>query len=889
MTRQQKSPSIPPSDLGPRVGAPWPDETTSAKVSRARLGPPDGHERIVAIVAPAGYGKTTLARDWYEQLARQSKVLWIGLDAAWRDSAYFERSLLQALGQADAGSGTPFHATANTQSSVLTLLAALRLCQQPLTVFIDDVHELRQAPSLAILNHLLLSAPDHIRWVVCSRDAMGLDLSSLTARHQVRWITQRELQFEAQEVHDLIRLAWPASTEDDIDRILAMTEGWPALVQLALASPDGLHPRSGMDANVLMDSFIYERFFKQLNAEQQKILFAMAAVGEFTPQLLEALGLHQAQQAIAVGVARGILQARGRLGSESLYILHPLLAERALEGLASASDGDAQTLRLRSAQWWRARGEMHRAVRMALATDNAQLASAYLLECADQLVLVEGRHETFLDLLAQIERHACELAPTLMSHAAWSWIFLRRYPEAEGWLTRIETICAQQETPQAKDVLHTTSLQRAVMAGLRDDATQAETYARQWLTQAGNELTIYHGAAHGVLAFAEKCHSRFQNAMESLRLAQQVFEAVRSPYALLWAHALTAVTLLKAGRHRDALADTAAALSKFPVTAAGAAGQVAVLRAVRAYILYERGQLAEALIETEAALPLLPHQGVVDSMIAGYLAAVRLQATRGDLSAALDAAAEGERVGATRDFPRLQLTMVAERALLLLRAGDVDSAVRMATEHGLVPQQPTTHLHRDKAERLWVRVELARQQPERALPWVEASLARAQQTQQSYKLAELLMLRARVLARLGQQQEAEDVMIDSLRLAATHGYQRLYLDEGPEVMALLRTTAERPRAPTAALAYARAMLDIQAPAPQPTPQVAPALAPPTERERQILQLAAEGLSNSEVAAQLVLTEGTVKWHLHNLYAKLGVRNRTGALKAARACGWLDQP
>jgi RNA polymerase sigma factor (sigma-70 family) len=48
----------------------------------------------------------------------------------------------------------------------------------------------------------------------------------------------------------------------------------------------------------------------------------------------------------------------------------------------------------------------------------------------------------------------------------------------------------------------------------------------------------------------------------------------------------------------------------------------------------------------------------------------------------------------------------------------------------------------------------------------------------------------------------------------------------------------------------------------------------TPRERELLLLVAEGLSNKEIARRLNLTEGTVKIHLHNAYQKLDVTNRT---------------
>ena len=48
----------------------------------------------------------------------------------------------------------------------------------------------------------------------------------------------------------------------------------------------------------------------------------------------------------------------------------------------------------------------------------------------------------------------------------------------------------------------------------------------------------------------------------------------------------------------------------------------------------------------------------------------------------------------------------------------------------------------------------------------------------------------------------------------------------------------------------------------------------TSREREIVLALAEGLSNKGVGRRLNISEGTVKVHLHNIYQKLGVKNRT---------------
>jgi len=64
------------------------------------------------------------------------------------------------------------------------------------------------------------------------------------------------------------------------------------------------------------------------------------------------------------------------------------------------------------------------------------------------------------------------------------------------------------------------------------------------------------------------------------------------------------------------------------------------------------------------------------------------------------------------------------------------------------------------------------------------------------------------------------------------------------------------------------------------------LDPLTRREYEILQLLAEGLSDQEAGEHLFLSTGTIKWHLKNIYSKLGVHKRTAAVARARAFGLI---
>jgi DNA-binding NarL/FixJ family response regulator len=66
----------------------------------------------------------------------------------------------------------------------------------------------------------------------------------------------------------------------------------------------------------------------------------------------------------------------------------------------------------------------------------------------------------------------------------------------------------------------------------------------------------------------------------------------------------------------------------------------------------------------------------------------------------------------------------------------------------------------------------------------------------------------------------------------------------------------------------------------------PVVEPPSQRELEVLALVAAGNTNREAAAALFISEATVKTHLLNIYAKLGVSDRTAAVSAAYNRGLL---
>jgi ATP/maltotriose-dependent transcriptional regulator MalT len=126
----------------------------------------------------------------------------------------------------------------------------------------------------------------------------------------------------------------------------------------------------------------------------------------------------------------------------------------------------------------------------------------------------------------------------------------------------------------------------------------------------------------------------------------------------------------------------------------------------------------------------------------------------------------------------------------------------------------------------------------------------------------------------------------------------LEADLPPEIFAAARRRGETADLKT----IASALLDELSERERPTDDVSPSsvgfgaseqiqitqplIEPLSERELEVLQLVADGLSNREIAQELVVTLGTVKKHINNIFGKLQVRSRTQAVTRARELNLL---
>ena len=170
-------------------------------------------------------------------------------------------------------------------------------------------------------------------------------------------------------------------------------------------------------------------------------------------------------------------------------------------------------------------------------------------------------------------------------------------------------------------------------------------------------------------------------------------------------------------------------------------------------------------------------------------------------------------------------------------------------------------------------------EPEPVLPLLDVIFENASERKHVRTVIRTMALKSLALQKLGRQSEALSTMENALDHAESGGYVRSILDIGPGVLDLLLImTGQKNKHPYLDELLRQTRQDA------PSAQALNAL---TDRELDVLGLIAQGMSNNDIADQLVIAVGTVKRHTANIYSKLYASNRTEAVAKARELGYLD--
>jgi LuxR family maltose regulon positive regulatory protein len=293
-----------------------------------------------------------------------------------------------------------------------------------------------------------------------------------------------------------------------------------------------------------------------------------------------------------------------------------------------------------------------------------------------------------------------------------------------------------------------------------------------------------------------------------------------------------------------------------------------------ARVLYEWNDLDTAQQHGQLSAQLAQQIEGVDAPAACGVLLARLKLARGDVVGASALLTEAEQFVHRHKFMFRMPDVAAAQVHTLLRQGDLAAAAHLAEKQDLPISQ--------------ARVHLAQGDTGEALALLEPLRGQGEAKSRADEWLKLLILQATAHHAHGEKDKALQLLSEALALAAPGGFIRLFVDEGPPMAQLLSAAAAHGIMPD----YTRKLLaafdaeEQQSESKSYLPSAQPLIEPLSQRELEVIQLIAQGLSNREIGERLFLALSTVKRHNGNIYGKLQVKRRTEAVARARELGLL---
>lgn len=664
---------------------------------------------IVSVVAPPGYGKTTLVSQWMARLRRP--VAWLTLDDHDNDPAVLLSHLAAALARVgpvpDSVWSTPAAPRGRMLAAALPrLLSEVARSERPAVLILDDVHRIVDTTALDVLAGLADHWPRRSRVVLTGRAAPSLPYGRLRAQRELLEIGPGLLALDETEVRALMEALGHRCTPEEMRGLRERTEGWAAAVYLASLAHERHADATPVEIRVsgkdrFITEYIRSELMEGLAREDVRLLIRTSVLEMMTPPLVEAVcGLPRAERRLTSLAQRNLLiQTGGENAATFRY--HHLLRDFLRDELRRQEPGTEPELHRRAATWYAAAGDVSRAVEHAIASGDTDEAAG-LITAVSLPTFYGGQSATVDHWIQSLDTKTLERHPPLAVIAGWLHLLNGRAEDADRMADIAERATVSGPPGDGSASFESQrAMLRAIMArrGPQDTLANAQLSVAQEPPQSfwrANALWLL-GSAHRLLGDTEAADAAFADAVaagaasggtSAVAMAYRAITAIeRGDWSAAERHAQqSSAELVKAG-----FEEILASLIVYAVEA-----RVAIQRS-------GRDQAQKDLVRAQIVRPLASHAAPWFAVEA-LLQLARAYLALADTAGAQLVVREAEQIARQRPQLGILTTSLHEMRRQLADASEtlIGSSTLTAAELRILPLLPTYLSFQDIAERLLI-------------------------------------------------------------------------------------------------------------------------------------------------------------------------------------------
>jgi LuxR family transcriptional regulator, maltose regulon positive regulatory protein len=859
---------------------------------------------VTLVSAPPGFGKSSLLSQWIQSKERL-RVAWLSLETSDHDWELFFRYMITAWQHIFPDAGAAALAELNTFSATDHVALANLLLNDLLAgqsaagtdhslLVLDDYHRIESAAIHETVAYLIEHLPPLCHLILLTRANPPFPVARWRSHRKIVEIREDDLRFNPEESTEYLNQTMRLHlSEDQVGTLQTRTEGWIVGLQMAALSLQGrkdalefVHNFGG--SNRFVVDYLVEEVVRQQPEEIQHFLLVTAVLDQFSAPLCDAL------LGVAAPYSQKLLE---QLEKSNLFLIalddhrqwfryHHLFADLLRVRLQQTDPAQISAILRLAAAWFADQGLWREAILYALKNKNFDLGA----DLVERAILALGREFLFSGLQALIEPFPLDLVqarPLLSLARAVVMIEISQINGIEPLLHFAEeSIQAKAPFPVQSELLGVIYIVQSWAAGLLGDSSRIKAACQQvvrWLpldAKANANALSNLGNAYYFEGNLHRLDDCWQKVLELDLSTGDVYDALdlMGNFGRVCCHKgelQRAEELFK-----RALQLLAKEHDRYPRLLGATERDYSDL-------LRERNQLEESHAMMMRSLPLNEQWGYISGRGLGYLHMGRILRAEGDLAGARAMLFQAQDLCRRYTvYPDLEDLVHVFHARLCLDAGKPEQAWQVL-ETCLQADCCRNELRQEWMLIAQARVLVQTGRPTEALELLSGRLESAKENGRGRNWLEICLLTALAMKASGEQHQAQRMLKEGVAYAQAQGFRRIFVDEGEPMRELLEEFQVLfPQTPLAAFVSEILAIFPALPIFENNHSIKPEnlFEPLSGRELEILRLVSQGFSNSEIAARLVLSVGTVKTHIHTIYGKLGVRDRPQAIAKAGLLG-----
>lgn len=891
--------SIPPARTS-RVERPRLMEQINAGMKRA----------LTLVVAPAGFGKTTLIAEWARNVS--IPIAWLSLEPAERKPERFLSYFIHALQQISPQIGQTAQSMllsrqALTEEAILfSLLNDLSGIPHDFAIILDDYHAVDGNEINTIIQSLLDHCPAQMHLGLATRSMPGLSLARLRALDQMVEINAADLRFNEVEIRLFLEQMGAALSPQQIERLDQSTEGWAVGLQLA-----GLAlARQPFDWNIpagqthIFD-YLAEEVLRRESTEVQEFLKASALFDRFCSPIIDYISRNtpvlsnvERQQASAKPTADLLTHIeRANLflvpldSSGTWFRYHALFTEFLRRQL---SPEQTKEIYRAASLWFEQNNLLDEAIHYAThAADHERAAT--LIESHYLDMVKRGEQSALKEWLSTLPAELTEKRPRLWLAKGWASVIMLDSAEAEACAEKAEALIPADETADSLRIKGEAKSLRILSGVFAGKAASTDEISAAFILLAEQD-DFLHSLLHFNLGLRHIMLGNTTQALDAFAETLRLLKTLNNPLVSIIAQ----MQIGEIRQMRGALGLAERAFQGAIQYARETLGEQTFLLGMPfvsyADLLREQNRFDEAIQYAEQGIAYCQVWQPIASMD-GQIVLARLFGAQGRWDESFNRIERAMQAAETSASVLDDTIAIVQLVRLTLLQGNLPKAEHLIKVYELEKVNAGMYFHFwEMTQLVLLRAKvLSLQTDPKPAPIILEALStligESERHERVTPVIEASLLRAYTQHAIAQHEAAAESLSHAFTLGAQSGYVRILADEGRQLLHLIEQYRNKFHAPHAYVEEIHNLIhkelaNYQSPITT-SPSEGQQLTPLTRRELDILQLLAAGKSNQEIAEERVLTLNTVKKHVANILQKLGVANRTQAVAEARKKGWLN--